>query len=704
MRKVTAAAICTAIALSAIAVSAEGPISKPGEYQGYSPALYDGYQLTSQYIAVRDGTKLAIDIYRPTLNGVVVTRRLPVVWSNTPYGRRSANSGSAALAIAKYGYVVVIADMRGDYASFGKAVAEPGASSPGNRNEWMPWTYWDAYDVTEWLAAQPWSDGNIGMMGCSAVGHTQWQAAATAPPHLKAIFPMDAPSEYYDWGGITQMLDEPPPVPGPIGKIPAQDAKAVPVDEDHDGSLLQAAKESHRDDLETGYIPFRDSTASGLRAVGLKDYKYHLEVSTFSHFADINRSGIPALETTNYGEDERVKLGVMVKLHNVKTPLKLVVGPGNHCNWTTDDRPNPSNSFNITAEQVRWFDYWLKGVKNGIMDEPPIYFYTYNEPADEAWRHAWQWPLPTQKSVNYYFGPESIDAPKSGVNSGSLETATPLGRDAKDLYTVDYAVTPSNENQRAMTYTTPPLAADTMATGHPVIHLWISSTATDDDFLAFLADVAPDGTVTRLPGTEDGKLRASHRTLNAAPYDNLGLPYHRSFAEDVKPLEPGRPTELVFDMAPLSWVFKAGHRIRLIISCVEIPRHAGAAPPTRILSPPPVVTFYRETAHASYIQMPLHAPVETTVKITRSATGNGTTAYIGFPKILDRRYLKDIKQGSVQWNGTAAARTRLEGDTLVAEFDGAAKAGNSVTIHGQFGDKYFYGEFMGFRGTGHVSP
>jgi putative CocE/NonD family hydrolase len=704
MTNLTAAGVCLWLTLSALAVSAEVPVSKPGEYSGYSPVLYDGYQLTSQYVAMRDGTRIAIDIYRPALKGVVIARKLPVVWSNSPYGRRSANSGSAALAIAKYGYVVVVADMRGDYASFGKAVAEPGASSPGNRNEWMPWSYWDAYDITEWLAAQPWSDSNVGMMGCSALGHSQWQAAATAPPHLKVIFPMDAPSEYYDWGGITQMLDGPQPVPGPIGKIPAQDAKAVPVDEDHDGSLLQAARESHREDLETGYIPFRDSSASGLRAAGLNDYKYHLEVNTFTHFADINKSGIPAFETTNYGEDERVKLGVMVKLHNVRNPLKLVVAPGNHCNWTTDDRPNPSNSFNITAEQVRWFDYWLKGVKNGIMDEPPVYFYTYNAPADKAWQHAWQWPLPTQKSANYYFGPPSAGAPPSGVNGGSLATRAPAGSEARDLYTVDYSVTPANENQKAMTYTTPPLAEDTMATGHPVIHLWISSTATDGDFLAFLADVAPDGTVTRLPGTEDGKLRASHRALNTAPYDNFGLPYHRSFAQDVKPLEPGKPTELVFDMAPLSWVFKAGHRIRLIISCVEIPRHPGAKPPTPILSPPPIVAFYRDAVHASYIQMPLHAPVEISVRAVTGKAGKGMTAYIGFPKTVDSRYLKDIKPGSVQWNGIAAARTRMEGDLLVAEFDGTAKAGTSVTVRGQFGGKYYYGDFMSFRGTATLAP
>jgi hypothetical protein len=251
-----------------------------------------------------------------------------------------------------------------------------------------------------------------------------------------------------------------------------------------------------------------------------------------------------------------------------------------------------------------------------------------------------------------------------------------------------------------MTYTTAPLAADTTATGHPVIHLWVSTTATDGDFLAFLADVAPDGTVTRLPGTEDGKLRASHRALSAAPYDNLGLPYHRSFAADIRPLTPGEPTELVFDMAPLSYIFKAGHSIRLIITCVEIPRHAGAKPPTPILSPAPVVSFYRDASHASYIAMPIIGPVAASARIV---PGKTTTAYITFPKTMDSRYITDIRASTVRWGGVVATRVKIAGDTVIAEFSAGKVPQNSgVTIEGEFGNRYYYGELAGFRATGTI--
>ncbi len=252
-----------------------------------------------------------------------------------------------------------------------------------------------------------------------------------------------------------------------------------------------------------------------------------------------------------------------------------------------------------------------------------------------------------------------------------------------------------------MTYTTSALAADTTATGHPVVHLWVSTTATDGDFLAFLADVAPDGTVTPLPGTEDGKLRASHRALNTAPYDNLGLPYHRSFATDVKPLSPGQPVELVFDMAPISYVFKAGHRIRLNISNVEVPRHAGALPPTPLLSPPPVVTYYRNPTHSSYISMPVLAPVSATVRIV---PGKATmAAHISFPKALDSRYIKDVRMGSIKCNGIAANSTKLVANTLVAECGASnLERGAMVAVQGEFGSKYYYGDLMTFMGTGAV--
>jgi predicted acyl esterase len=152
-------------------------VSRPGEYAGYGDAIYsDQYEITSQYVRVSDGTKLAMDLYRPKdkTTGNVITTPLPVLWMHTPYNRRYSNNkaltvesypGTAA-KLVKYGYVVATVDFRGLYASYGHNVAF-------NRGEWITAARRDAYDITEWLARQPWSNGNIGMWGCSATGGSQ---------------------------------------------------------------------------------------------------------------------------------------------------------------------------------------------------------------------------------------------------------------------------------------------------------------------------------------------------------------------------------------------------------------------------------------------------------------------------------------------------------------------------------------------------
>ena len=157
----------------------------------------------------------------------------------------------------KYGYVVAVADFRGLYASFGHNKAF-------NRGEWLEPARFDAYDITEWLAKQPWSSGKIGMWGCSATGGSQMQAMSTAPPSLKAIFPMSCEWDVYPFvaaGGIA------PPAGVPTmlmrgGSSETRDKLAVPVDGDADRALLKAAIAEHANNVETaGYTPFRDSVA-----------------------------------------------------------------------------------------------------------------------------------------------------------------------------------------------------------------------------------------------------------------------------------------------------------------------------------------------------------------------------------------------------------------------------------------------------------
>ena len=238
--------VCTLLVSALLTISAaqagDARVSRPGEYRGYSTADFDGHELSSRYVRVRDGTRLAVDIFRPTKAGRVARGKFPVVWMHTPYNRRetqggltAANYPGKALQLVKFGYVVAVADFRGTYASFGR-------NAGFNRGEWQDAARLDAYDITEWLAAQPFSNGKVGMWGCSATGGSQMQALSTAPPHLKAIFPMSCEWDVYSWVAVGGMTP-PPGAPTQIMRgAPREerDRNAVAVDDGavFDGDIL----------------------------------------------------------------------------------------------------------------------------------------------------------------------------------------------------------------------------------------------------------------------------------------------------------------------------------------------------------------------------------------------------------------------------------------------------------------------------------
>ncbi|NLG74899.1 MAG: CocE/NonD family hydrolase, partial [Xanthomonadaceae bacterium] len=182
--------------------------SRPGVYRGYSQARFSEWIKTSQYVAVRDGTRLAVDIYRPAIDGRAVEERFPVVWMHTPYRRAYKDaSGKVVNAIEsnrltellKHGYVVAAVDTRGRGASFG---ARRGFQDRTEAN--------DAYDMTEWFAKQPFSTGAIGVTGCSYLGGTTWHSATTLSPHLRAIAPGCTDFDKYGFvsrGGITAQFN-----------------------------------------------------------------------------------------------------------------------------------------------------------------------------------------------------------------------------------------------------------------------------------------------------------------------------------------------------------------------------------------------------------------------------------------------------------------------------------------------------------------
>ncbi len=562
--------------------------SRPGVYSGYSEKIYaEDYQINSQYIKMRDGNKIAIDIYRPIdkSSGEVIEKQLPVLWMHTPYNRRYNGENTDALTVENYagkaanlvpyGYVVATADFRGLYASYGH-------NEGYNRGEWVGAAQNDAYDITEWLAQQPWSNGKIGMWGCSATGGSQMQAASTAPPSLKAIFPMSFEFDAYSFrvpGGISGSRAGGLEDTTGMTAQEKRDRWAAPVEKDKDSTALKKAVAEHSNNIESaGYIPYRDAFSTKLEDENSRQWWVKSSPSTY--LEKINNSGIAMYMAANWNEGF-TKHGPFFAYNNIKTPRKLILGPGAHCDW---DAVEELTNLDITVEELRFFDYWLKGIDNGIMEEPPVYYFTYNTDEDKQWKSATNWPLPNEKRFKFYLGEGSLSLTKEDVNTGTDKTI------------VNYDANPATDSIGVIIYETAPLESDMQVTGHPSINLWVSSSDNDGDFIATIQDVSPEGEVSSY--NIQGQLRASTRKLTKPPYNNLGLPFHSSSRHDIMPLNAEEPTQLEFPILPTSVIFKKGHKIRLAISF--------STRGTEAKNPAPEVTIHRDNdEHVSYLTLPI---------------------------------------------------------------------------------------------------
>jgi predicted acyl esterase len=521
-----------------IASGVDGRISSPGIYQGFSQPLYAEMIKTSQYVSVRDGTKLAVDIYRPAIHGQPVNLPLPVIWMHARFHRKQLiELWPWYQKMVAYGYVIGAVDVRGSGASYGTFTAP-----------WSPEETLDAYDITEWFAAQPWSDGNIGMFGFSYQATNQLLAASSKPPHLKAIFPFKAQFDLYSNvfpGGVFSKQ-----VWAFWNILQKNETIGVPVDEDYQQTMLSEATQQHRLNqrfLESvAFMPYRDSRDPKSGA------SLYLTNSPNTYLDKIQESGVAIYIWGSWYDP--LERDTLLWFMNLSNPKKMIIGSSSPI-----DMDNSPDEF---IEHLRWFDYWLKGIDNGIMNEDPIYYYTKGPRSELEWRSAWQWPLSNQKPTNFYFN-EGLKGALAIVHGNYPNLNLPGGLAGEQGSPSE---NPAASYEKYYTFTSSPLASEMEITGQPVIHLWVTSTAKDSDFFVYLQDTGKDGENPII--LTEGTMRASHRAISTPPYNNLDLPYHRSYAEDSNELSD-QPTELAFDLMPVSYVFQASHRIQIIIICAD---------------------------------------------------------------------------------------------------------------------------------------
>ncbi len=524
-------------------------------------------------VPMRDGIRLRADVFRPAVPGPH-----PVLVQRYPYSNRDGYMAIMGQMIAAQGYAVVVQSCRGRY---------------GSEGDFYPFQpdVEDSYDTVEWAAAQPWSNGKVGMYGASYSGLTQWTAAIARPPHLVCITPFTCPWDWADSGWyyapgvmtlglaliwsaqMTAYEAERRGVTPPLPEV----AEAASLLEGGGSDFMELIAKAF--DLQTSAVrplferrPLRDIEELRDLAPWFRDWcdhddqqdQYWRRTSAARHMEQIElpilhlagwydyfaRGGIEAFVTMHrYGVTEQTRRG-----------QRLVIGPWNHnsAQVRPDADPNAGIFFDFSpgAPVMRFFAHHLKGEFGGYDDEAPIRLYVMGE---NTWRDEYEWPLSRTHWASYYLGsthghrslgtdPPGQEGPDSFVYDPTDPVPGPVAigftfNDPVDLEAI--AARPD-----VLVYTTSPLVEELEITGPVTLELWASSSVENTDFTAKLIDVFPDG-------------RAIHLCQGIV----------RTGVGVARPRTPGAAYCYDIDLWATSVVLKKGHRIRLDVSSSEYPTY-----------------------------------------------------------------------------------------------------------------------------------
>ncbi len=541
-------------------------------------------------IPMRDGIRLATDVYRPK----DAEGPLPTIFWRTPYNFNQLSKGRVETAIRflENGYAFVIQNERGKFFSEG---------------EWeiLGFPRTDGYDALDWIADQSWSNGKVGTIGCSSSAEWQLALAAMDHPAHAAMVPMASGAgigrvgpfhEQGNWyrGGVYQMLF---------------------------GTWLYGVQNTQRPRLPEG-LPREDivrlsryfDLAPDMPDVDWADHIEHLPLvsmmeeaegptGTYAEFIqrapnapawfegglyhDNEPWGVPSLWFNSWYD---VSVGPNLALFNIASQNAtdpevaanqyMVIAPTPHCRFQTDEEETIVGERNMGDVRLeyndlvdRWFGHWLKGDDNGVLtDTPKVQFYTMGR---NAWQSADAWPPADVETTTWYL--DSDGHANSLFGDGRLVAAAPEAASV-DRFTYDPtvpvpslgggvcctggAVEPGVFDQRGiearhdvLVYTSDPLEAAVEVTGTIAITLYVGSDAKDTDFSVKLVDVAPDGTAYNIDETIQ---RARFRE----GYDKQVF------------MEPGEVYPLEVSPMSTSAQFDAGHRIRIEVSSSNFPRFA----------------------------------------------------------------------------------------------------------------------------------
>jgi putative CocE/NonD family hydrolase len=495
-------------------------------------------------IPLRDGSILRADIFRPAFANTGDQEKFPILLITGPYQKdklwvpppdleEKANpymnwECCNPLWWCPRGYALVRVDSRGSGKSLGQ-------SEPSSYQEAV-----DTYDAIEHVAKQPWSNGNVGCLGISYHANFQWRVANLQPPSLKAIMPWEGRADQYRdqayhggifaagflvswwWMQAAHHL---------LGKPDSYNPEAF-----NNNQLWNYM----RNDLDSDYWRMKS--------------------------ARWDKITVPMYSVGNWG-------GHGLHLRGNTEGFMCAASKHKKLRIHTGSHYHPFHAEEARIEQLRWFDYWLKGIDTGIMDEPPVKLEirTGGTLKRYPFRTENEWPLARTQWTKYYLQP-TTDKPATGAKpiEGKISTSPPT-RASKITYPASPGGRHAHGGRTGVSFETAPMKADTEITGPIVLNLWVSSTAEDMDILATLRNIDAKGRDVPELGQRGeptecltkGWLRASHRKLD----QEKSLPYRPYHAHNERwLLKKGEIVECQVEIISTCIVIKKGHKLRLDIS------------------------------------------------------------------------------------------------------------------------------------------
>lgn len=575
---------------------------------------HPGFQKKSFYLNMQDGVKLALDLYLPKN----LHTRIPTILHQTRYWRGMEfifplNGFFKSLDIrvldqlrtyfVQRGYAWINADVRGTGASFG---------------QWkFPW--WqkevsDGAEIVDWIIAQPWSNQKVGCTGISYSGTSAEFLLSNEHPNVKACVPMFSLFDVYDdivlpggvflqwfvenWEILNMQLDR--------NKIPAQSSwfrhliKSVSLagDPEYLTQALQDHLQNTHIAAEARTLSFRDELSPGIRE----------KMDSFSphqHLEAINASQVPVYSWSGW-LDGTYQHAAIKRFLSLKHPhKKLILGPWDHGGRFNIDIQQKA-AFDRPGELMKFFDFYLKETENGLLEEKPVHYFTMQ---GGGWKTADTWPPAGAQKIPYYLQASQGLSPESPKYSS---------QEAFTTYQVDYSFgtgkytrytaltgilkTPrlyrdwQKISEKLLHFLSPPFDKETEITGHPWVKIYLATHATDGHIFVYLEDI---NLQEKARYVTEGQLRLIHREA----FDTQGIyqdavPVRSYLKNQKKPVVPGEVMEVQFDLLPVSYLIRKGHRLRVSISGADKDYFA------LIPEKAPVLKIYHTEEYPSQVILP----------------------------------------------------------------------------------------------------